>query len=170
MKFAYADPPYFKQGKKHYGEHHDAAEIWDSVQAHTDLINKLIDEYPDGWALSCNPQDVLWLGDHLPKGARLCAWVKEFHQIRPLTVQHAWEMVILYGGRKVYKRNPFVRDWLSACPTRQKGLVGAKPDAFNDWVLDLLNFKDGDQMDDLFTGTGSMSRAVERRFSMMEYQ
>mgnify|MGYP007102828454 CR=1 FL=1 len=29
MKFAYADPPYFKQGKKHYGKLHDEAEIWD---------------------------------------------------------------------------------------------------------------------------------------------
>ena len=36
MKFAYADPPYFKQGKKHYGKLHDEAQIWDGKQAHWD--------------------------------------------------------------------------------------------------------------------------------------
>jgi len=46
----------------------------------------------------------------------------------------------------------------------------ADPPYYTMGVLDLLNYRDGDQLDDLFTGTGSMSRAVERRFSMMEYQ
>ena len=49
MKFAYADPPYFKQGKKRYGDFHKDAGIWDSESAHLDLIHKLMNEYPDGW-------------------------------------------------------------------------------------------------------------------------
>jgi hypothetical protein len=41
MKFAYADPPYYKQGKKLYGKLHDQAKVWDAKEAHIDLINKL---------------------------------------------------------------------------------------------------------------------------------
>jgi hypothetical protein len=43
-----------------------------------------------------------------------------------------------------------------------KGLPGAKSDAFNDWILDLLNYQDGDVLDDLFPGTGGMGRASDR--------
>jgi hypothetical protein len=43
-----------------------------------------------------------------------------------------------------------------------KGLPGAKSDEFNDWVIDLLNFKDGDTLDDIFPGTGGMGRASDR--------
>ena len=95
-----------------------------------------------------------------PVGVRVAAWVKTWHQIRPTTVQYAWEPVIFRGGRKDNKRVPMVRDWLSANATRQRGLPGAKPDSFNRWILDLLNFEDGDTMDDLFPGTGGMGRVV----------
>ena len=100
MKFAYADPPYFNQGKKRYGEFHPEAAIWDKQEAHIDLINKLVEEYPDGWALSCNPRDLQWLLPHCPETVRVCSWVKTFHQIRPTTVQFAWEPVLLGGAKK----------------------------------------------------------------------
>jgi hypothetical protein len=162
VKFAYADPPYFNQGKKRYGEFHPEAAIWDKQEAHIDLINKLVEEYPDGWALSCNPRDLQWLLPHCPETVRVCSWVKTFHQIRPTTVQFAWEPVLLGGGRKNHKRKPMVRDWLSCAVTRKKGLPGAKPDAFNDWILLLLNYEKGDQLDDLFPGTNGMASAIER--------
>jgi hypothetical protein len=88
--------------------------------------------------------------------------VKTFHQIRPTTVQFAWEPVLLFGGRKENKRSPMVRDWFVGVPTKMKGLPGAKSDSFNDWILDLLNFKEGDSLDDLFPGTGGMGRATSR--------
>ena len=56
-----------------------------------------------------------------------------------------------------------VRDWYIGVPTRKKGLPGAKSDAFNDWILDLLNYKEGDQVDDLFPGTRGMERATNRQ-------
>lgn len=164
MKFAYADPPYFKQGKRLYGKLHNEADIWDDKQAHWDLIDKLMDEYPDGWAVSCNPADLTWIVKH--DGIRICAWVKTFHQIRPVTNQFAWEAVLLYGGRKVYKRNPMVRDWLSCSIAMKKGLVGAKPDAFNQWILDLLNYEKGDTLDDLFPGSNSMQNAIDKRHAV----
>ena len=165
MKFAYADPPYFKQGKKHYGKLHDEAAIWDSKQAHYDLIDRLMTEYPDGWALSCNPADLEWLLLHAPK-VRICVWTKTFHQIRPVTNQYAWEAVLLHGGRTVYKRKPMVRDWLSCPIAMKKGLVGAKPDAFNQWILDLLNYENGDILDDLFPGSNSMAYAIASRLAV----
>lgn len=161
MRFAYADPPYYMQGKKKYEPFHDDVDIWDQKQTHIDLVARLYDEYPDGWALSCNPQDVLWLAPHLMADTRICAWTKSFHQIRPTTVQYAWEAVLLHGGRRVYKRKPMVRDWLSCPISMQKGLPGAKPDLFNIWVLQLLNYQKGDELIDLFPGTSSMSRAIE---------
>ena len=164
MKFAYADPPYYKQGKRLYGKLHDQADIWDAKQAHWDLIDRLMVEYPDGWALSCNPADLSWIIKH--DGIRICAWTKTFHQIRPVTNQYAWEAVLLYGGRTVYKRKPMVRDWLSSPIAMKKGLVGAKPDAFNQWILDLLNYEKGDTLDDLFPGSNSMQDAINARHAV----
>jgi len=53
MKFAYADPPYLGCGKL-YAAHHPDALDWDDPETHFDLIGRLFDEYPDGWALSCH--------------------------------------------------------------------------------------------------------------------
>ena len=77
-------------------------------------------------------------------------------------MQFAWEPVLLYGGRKENKRKPMVRDWYSGVPTRLKGLPGAKSDAYNNWILQLLNFQAGDELDDLFPGTGGMQSAIDK--------
>ena len=61
MKFAYADPPYYKQGKRLYSDTHAEAAVWDDKQAHLSLINRLNNDYPDGWVLSCNPSDLALL-------------------------------------------------------------------------------------------------------------
>ena len=163
MKFAYADPPYYMQGKRLYGDHPNAA-IWDTKDAHLDLIAKLHADYPDGWALSCNPANLEWM---LPAAGavRVCVWAKTFHQIRPkVSIQYAWEPVLVHGGRAIQNRKPMVRDWLPAARSMKKGLVGAKPDAFNDWVLDLLGFNaHDDTLDDLFPGTNSMALAIARK-------
>ena len=165
MKFAYADPPYFKQGKKLYGKLHEDAGIWDSQQSHLDLIAKLYAEYPDGFALSCNPADLSWILATYPE-LRVCVWAKTFHQIRPTTVQYAWEPLLLHGGRKENKRKPMVRDWISCARAMRKGLVGAKPLTFNNWVLDLLNYQKGDILNDLFPGTNGMADAIALRLAV----
>lgn len=48
MRVAYADPPYIGQSAKHYRNHPDYAGEVD----HLALIDRLVSEYPDGWALS----------------------------------------------------------------------------------------------------------------------
>lgn len=163
MRFAYADPPYFGCGASHYGEHHPDAATWDEQSTHLDLIDRLADEYPDGWALSCNPRDLAWLLPACPDDVRVAAWCKTWHQIRPTTTQFAWEPVIWRTTRKDNKRSPMVRDWMACAVTRQTGLKGAKPDQFNQWVLDLLAFRpDEDTLDDLFPGTGGMAATLAR--------
>ena len=161
MRFAYADPPYFKQGKRLYGNLHPEAAHWDKKENQTALIDRLKQDFPDGWAMSCNPADLSWLligHDDI----RICAWTKTFHQIRGTSVQYAWEPVLLYKGRYIKAQKPMVRDWL-ACPiAMKKGLIGAKPDKFNDWILQLLGFQKGDELVDLFPGTGGMAEAVAR--------
>lgn len=47
--------------------------------------------------------------------------------------------------------------------TLKKGLTGAKPEKFCDWVLDLLNAQVGDEIVDLFPGTGVMGTVALRR-------
>jgi hypothetical protein len=161
VKFAYADPPYYKLGKRWYGKLHIEAAEWDKKETHLALIERLINEYPDGWALSCNPAQLPWMIKH--DGIRVCAWAKTFHQIKPTTVQYAWEAVLLYGGRKDNKRKPMVRDWMSSSIALRKGLVGAKPLAFNLWILDLLNYQPGDELHDLFPGSHGMAEAIASR-------
>jgi hypothetical protein len=161
VKFAYADPPYYKLGKRWYGKLHTEAAEWDKKETHLALIERLINEYPDGWALSCNPAQLPWMIKH--DGIRVCAWAKTFHQIKPTTVQYAWEAVLLYGGRKDNKRKPMVRDWMSSSIALRKGLVGAKPLAFNLWILDLLNYQPGDELHDLFPGSHGMAEAIASR-------
>jgi hypothetical protein len=162
LKFAYADPPYYKRGKADYGHLHEEAHVWDVKENQRALLQRLKDEYPDGWAMSCNPSDLSWLlVGH--DDVRIAAWVKTFHQIRPTSVQYSWEPVLFMGGRVIKGRNPLVRDHLSCAVAMKKGLKGAKPDKFNDWILDMLGYEVGDQFDDLFVGTNSMGEAIERR-------
>jgi hypothetical protein len=161
MRFAYADPPYYKQGKRLYGDHPEG-HIWDEQQTHVDLVRKLTADYPDGWALSCNPSDLAWLLPHCPN-VRVCVWAKTFHQIRPLcSVQYAWEPVLVHGGRQIKNRKPMVRDWLACARSMRKGLVGAKPAEFNVWILDLLGYiPEHDTIDDLFPGTHGLKKVLE---------
>ena len=42
------------------------------------------------------------------------------------------------------------------------GLVGAKPEAFCAWLFAVLNLRPGDTLDDLYPGTGGVTRAWAR--------
>jgi hypothetical protein len=161
MKFAYADPPYLGNGKRRYKPFHDQADQYDHKQAHLDLATKLVDEYPDGWALSCNPKDLQWLLPAMPEDVRVCAWTKTFHQIRVnVSVQYAWEPVILRGGRDQRHRRPMTRDWCSGTIAMRKGLPGAKPTYFFQWIIAMLGYEEGDTIDDLFPGTYGLQETL----------
>ena len=172
MNLAYADPPYFGMCGKMYEHFHNEGgampwdgECWDKRETHATLLDWLVSE-TDGWAYSCNPTDLEFVAGF----GRVAAWTKTWHQIRPTTVQYAWEPVIFQCGRKDNKRAPMVRDWLSCAVARQTGQPGAKPDAFNDWILELLVYEGGDTFTDLFPGSASMSRAVERHGNKLSFE
>ncbi len=52
MRFAYADPPYLGCCGLYDHEHGSDGLCWDSPETHRQLVNALVDQYPDGWALS----------------------------------------------------------------------------------------------------------------------
>ena len=160
MKFAYADPPYYGRAKEIYGKHHPEAVDWDNQDTHLQLVARLCDEYPDGWALSCNSKDLRWILPACPEDARVASWCKTWHQIRPTSTQWTWEPVIWRTIKKDPKR-PMVRDHLIGTMQTGRVVPGAKPHAFNRWVLDLLVFDhETDTLDDLFPGSGGMSFAL----------
>lgn len=151
MKFAYADPPYVGMANK-YPERTEVD--------HAELIDRLCREY-DGWALSLSVPSLRVILPVTPPPARICAWVKPFASFKPsVRIAYAWEPVILWGGRPRTREQVTVRDWIATPIALRKGLFGAKPDAFCRWVLDLLNYQDGDELVDLYPGTGSMTAAA----------
>ena len=161
MKFAYADPPYIGQAERHY----KCAEI-----EHKELLRKLDCLYPDGWALSCSTPSLGMILAWCPSDVRIAAWCKSFcafkRNVRPA---YAWEPVIYRGGRNpcnghraaIPEKNgkqTTPKDFIVEPITLKKGLVGAKPERVCNWILDLLNFQPGDELHDLFPGTGVMGR------------
>jgi hypothetical protein len=161
MRFAYADPPYLGCGKL-YAEHHPDALIWDDPETHRALIGRLAADYPDGWALSLSSTTLHTLLPMCPPGVRIAAWVKPFAAYKAnVRNAYTWEPVILSGGRVSSKDGaPVTRDHLAEPITLRRGLTGAKPERFCRWVLAMLGLVPGDQLDDLFPGTGVMGRVV----------
>lgn len=176
LRFAYADPPYLGCGAKHYAGQHSGASDWDDPARHRDLIDQLAGDYPDGWALSCSSPSLRVLLPLCPSDVRVAAWVKPFHALkRGVRPSYGWEPVLFRGGRNRNHPPPpkggkatTPRDFVSANITLQKGLVGAKPEPFCRWVLDILGYRPGDTLDDLFPGTGAMSLAITNHTAELE--
>ena len=157
MIFAYADPPYVGQAKRHYGDEEIDHEL---------LVKRLVTEFADGWALSCSSPSLRYLLPLCPEDVRVMAWVKPFAVFKPnVPVAYAWEPVIVRGGRKRTRQQPTVRDWVSANITLKKGLVGAKPAAFYHWLLDVLNVTEEDEVVDLYPGTATLAEIVAVRLA-----
>ena len=156
MRFAYADPPYIGQAKKHYAKHPDFAGEVD----HKELIDRLSDEFPDGWALSASSPSLHVILPLCPLDVRVMAWVKPFAIYKPgVNPAYAWEPVLVRGGRKLGRDRKTVRDWVSANITLKRGLVGVKPVAFCNWLFSVLGAESGDELVDLFYGSGAVTEA-----------
>jgi hypothetical protein len=154
MRFAYADPPYVGQARKRYGE----PEV-----DHAELLNRLVADYPDGWALSCSSPSLQYILSLCPNDVRVMAWVKPFASFKPnVNPTYAWEPVIVKGGRKRTRDMETARDWVSANITLNRVPVGAKPETFSRWLCQILNVQPGDEFHDLYPGTGGVGRAVNR--------
>lgn len=151
MLAAYADPPYLGQAKRHYG----SPEV-----DHYQLLLQLATY--DAWALSCSSPSLRTLLPLCPPEVRVMAWVKPFCIYKPnVNPAYAWEPVIVKPGRQRSREQPTVRDWVAANVTLQKGLSGAKPPAFCYWLFEVLNLEPGDELHDLFPGTGIVTECWE---------
>lgn len=159
MQFAYADPPYYGCCAR-YKHHHPDGLCWDDLATHRKLIDQLVTDYPDGWAMSLSSTTLQDLLPLCPAGVRVAAWTKPFAAFkRNVRVAYTWEPVIVYRGRVSSKDGAMVsRDFLAEAITLRKGFTGAKPERFCRWVLDLLGWKPGDEVNDLYAGTGVFER------------
>lgn len=151
LRFAYADPPYIGCAKKHYNS---------SEVNHKKLIDKLMKEFPDGWALSCSSPSLHKIIPMLDSSCRIMAWVKPFCSFKPnVNPAYAWEPVIVYGGRARGRKKPTVRDFVSCNITLKKGLSGVKPKDFSFWIFEVLGMEPYDELVDLFPGSGAVTNA-----------
>lgn len=159
MRFAYADPPYIGQARKHYGSEPTYAGEVD----HVDLVTRLMTGGYDGWALSCSSPSLREILSICPADVRIGAWVKPFAIFKPnVNPAYAWEPVIFRGGRKRRRDEETMRDWLACNVTLRRGLSGVKPEPFCFWLFSLLGMEPGDEFIDLFPGSGALTKAWGR--------
>src|SRR3990167_401863 len=163
MRFAYADPPYLGCGRRYIDQHENALDC-DDPEWHRALIEKLYREFPDGWAMSLSSPSLRTILPMCNEDVRIGAWVKPFAAFKPnVNPAYAWEPFLWRGGRKGDRTRATIRDWVSANITLKRGLGGAKPNEFCQHILDVLGFEKGDEIVDLFPGTGAFMNAVNRR-------
>lgn len=162
MIFAYADPPYLGCCKLYGHFHGDDGRCWDEPSTHASLIERLSADYPDGWALSASSPSLRTILALAPPDARIAAWVKPFAAYkRNVRVAYTWEPIIVWRGRISSKDGAMVnRDHIAEPIVMRKGFTGTKPERVCRWVLDLLGWKPGDRVDDLYPGLGTFGRVL----------
>jgi hypothetical protein len=162
LVMAYADPPYPGTAKKYYGDHPDFGGEVDHAELLSSLERRRTSGEIAGWALSTSSKALGNVLSLMPASAieadyKLCSWHKmvgagdgKRHDF--------WEPLIVIPGRPW--RNGF-QNVLAAAPARLGGekLVGRKPIRFCAWLFDALGMSPGDDLDDIFPGTGGVLRA-----------
>lgn len=156
MRFGFADPPYPGLSKKYYGKR----EV-----NHQYLIIQLIRDFPDGWVL-CTSSDALQeLMRLCPIGVRISSWVKGSRPGVTYKARSSWEPVIIWGGRpnKLGPTEKLDDSLVMHIGGRQRkhpgSLVGMKPAGFCEWAFRQLGARQGDELVDLFPGSGAVGRA-----------
>jgi hypothetical protein len=157
--------------KRYYG---DQASYAGEVD-HAALIERLANY--DGWALSTRTATLSRVLALCPDDVRVAVWQVPDTPHPGIRGRWwwSWEPVIVHPARlTMVDLGPVVRDVLSLSWQAEAGaltgtrprLTGQKPPGFCRWVLDLLGYRDGDQLDDLYPGSGVMSRvAAQGRLS-----
>lgn len=163
MRLAYADPPYFGYGSMYSDTDAAEAREFDDITAWASLAVTLREF--DGWALSMTSGNLYDILPLFPDRPRIAAWVKPFAAFkRNVRVAYTWEPILFSPARSSSKTGAVpTRDHLSEPITMRRGLPGAKPEAFCSWLLDTLGYVVGDEVVDLFPGTGVLGRVVDAR-------
>ena len=185
MKLCIADPPYLGRAAIWYGDrmgksqlspeyggtagiggvrpadHHPDAHLWDDIETHRAMVERLIAEY-DGWAIAMAHDN---LRDYLPLipaavPIRIGIWTKPQTMPSGARVINAYEPVIVRipeGRRSSNGQTIFPRDSVTISRLNN-GFPGAKPSAWTRWVLDMLGYDaERDEVDDLFHGSGAVA-------------
>lgn len=182
MRLAIADPPYLGRAALWYGgegrskqgtagrargrgrldaEYHPDAARWDDPAEHIRLMVGLEDAY-DGWVMAASGKTLAPLiGPAEELGARLGIWHVTNAIPDGARARNVWEAVFFRvpDGRRAVGSGHRVPDLLSA-PHLTSGFVGSKPDRWTRWVLDLMGYQPGDEVDDMFPGSGAVARAM----------
>lgn len=182
MKLAIADPPYLGRAATWYGgkgragkgtpgrargrsaidvEFHPDAAAWDDPDMHRSLLASLATDY-DGFAMAASAKTLPAIADAIPDRARIAVWEVTNAIPDGSRIRHSWEPVIVRvpQGRRAHGTGHVVSDVLHA-PHPQSGFVGSKPELWARWVLDMLGYRLGDEVTDLFPGSGAVSRVVD---------
>lgn len=161
LRLAYADPPYLGLAARYYGREASFAGEVD----HSALVSHLATF--DGWALSCSSRSVPAIAALLVAAdveSRLAIWHR-----RPAPHPHArlitaWEGVFYSPARRVLPGSVRqVQDVLAGVegrprPTLPSSVIGMKPPAFCVWLFELLAAMPGDELVDLYPGSGIVGR------------
>lgn len=159
LRFAYADPPYPGKAGYYVGHPDYRGEV-----DHEELLERLMADFPDGWALSTSAAALPRLLPSCPPAVRVAAWVRGERPTAAWAPLSAWEPVIVHGGRgylsSVDARRVDALVHVARARTTDPGrVIGTKPAAFYYWLFDLLGALPGDDLEDLFPGSGGTARA-----------
>lgn len=153
-RFAYADPPY--PGKAGYYDERQEVD-------HASLLEQLLEGWPDGWALSTSAEALPWVVRMCPVGISVAAWRRQVRPTRSRRPLSAWEPLIVYGGRELPTDQPQEvtdhLDYRGRYDSYPGALVGMKPPEFAVWMFAQLGALPGDELTDLFPGSGAIGRA-----------
>lgn len=147
MRFAYADPPYVGQSKKHYG----------GVEVNHKFLIQYLCDYFDSWALSLSANSVRNILNLCPENVRVLAWVKPFATFKKnVNPVYSWEPVIIYNTRPRGQDKYFIHDHLVCSPQMGSKLIGQKPEAFCYWLFECLGMQPEDEFEDVFPGSDAV--------------
>lgn len=173
MRIAYADPPYPELAAKYY----ESSEV-----DHAKLCRELVENY-DAFALSTSAAALPMVLDDLRaalattpillrhrqqaplrvEDIRVCPWVHGSRASKSYRARNAWEPLIIVGGRPVERDVGDELDdvllWGGRQHSHPGALVGMKSAAFCEWMFKLLGAQRGDELADLFPGSGAVARA-----------
>jgi hypothetical protein len=153
-RLAYADPVYPGQEDRYRG----------GRSVNLPLLVAYLRTF-DGWALSTSAAALLDVWKLCPE-ARCAAWSKTLAGNGWSRVRWSWEPVLFVTDRRGIRpgERSTVWDSLVAAPVcgnewcELPGRAGGeKPHAFVRWMLDLLDYRDGDELVDVFPGSGAVT-------------
>lgn len=164
MRFAYADPPY--PGLADY--YQERAEV-DHAALIGELTGGWIEGELDGWALSSSAAALPIVLPMCPSSTRVCVWRRRVRYTPSTRALSAWEPLLVVGGRPLPTDVPQdlldelytsdVLDYRGRYGSFTGALIGMKPPEFAVWLFRQLGATAGDELHDLYPGSGAIGRA-----------